>query len=174
TPLLELVAELRDKIIGLTPRRRDLAAETSEAMDVELLGQMMRHGAFDYGVFFRMIAFAGERVLELEAPVRNDTTRAKLAEWAAMQRTVEAGGEGAPILTVELARDCFGFLFSKTDEIHVDILNAHLQFVTPFLKRNGVEYERDRFTEKLDLGELTLDVTHYWLHRAIRRGRAAA
>lgn len=47
TPLLGLVAELRDKIIGLTPRRRDLAAETCEAMDVELLQQMMTHGAFD-------------------------------------------------------------------------------------------------------------------------------
>lgn len=47
TPLLGLVAELRDKIIGLTPRRRDLAAETCEAMDVELLEQMMTHGAFD-------------------------------------------------------------------------------------------------------------------------------
>lgn len=47
TPLLGLVAELRDKIIGLTPRRRDLAAETCEAMDVELLEQMMAYGAFD-------------------------------------------------------------------------------------------------------------------------------
>lgn len=47
TPLLKLVAELRDKIIGLTPRRRDLAAETCEAMDVELLQQMMDYGAFD-------------------------------------------------------------------------------------------------------------------------------
>lgn len=47
TPLLGLVAELRDKIIGLTPRRRDLAAETCEAMDVELLEQMMTYGAFD-------------------------------------------------------------------------------------------------------------------------------
>lgn len=47
TPLLGLVAELRDKIIGLTPRRRDLAEETTEAMDVELLEQMMDYGAFD-------------------------------------------------------------------------------------------------------------------------------
>lgn len=47
TPLLALVAELRDKIIGLTPRRRDLAVETCEAMDVELLQQMMTYGAFD-------------------------------------------------------------------------------------------------------------------------------
>ena len=62
----------------------------------------------------------------------------------------------------------------QTDEIHVDILNAHLQFVTPFLKQHGVEYERDRFTEKLDGGEISLDMTHLWLHRAIRQLRVAA
>lgn len=56
----------------------------------------------------------------------------------------------------------------------MDILNAHLQFVTPFLKQHGVEYERDRFTEKLDAGETSLDMTHLWLHRAIRQLRAAA
>lgn len=64
TPLLGLVAELRDKIIGLTPRRRDLAAETSEAMDVELLEQMMDYGAFDVvrarflGSFFRLVCLS--------------------------------------------------------------------------------------------------------------------
>lgn len=56
----------------------------------------------------------------------------------------------------------------------MDILNAHLQFVTPFLKQHGVEYERDRFTERLDAGEVSLDMTHLWLHRAIRQLRTAA
>lgn len=75
--------------------------------------------------------------------------------------------------------DCLDRFFcfackSQTDEIHVDILNAHLQFVTPFLKQHGVEYERDRFTEKLDAGEISLDMTHLWLHRAIRQLRIAA
>lgn len=56
----------------------------------------------------------------------------------------------------------------------MDILNAHLQFVTPFLKQHGVEYERDRFTEKLDAGDMSLDMTHLWLHRALRQLRVAA
>lgn len=37
-----------------------------------------------------------------------------------------------------------------------------------------MEYERDRFTEKLDAGDLSLDMTHLWLHRAIRNLRIAA
>lgn len=37
-----------------------------------------------------------------------------------------------------------------------------------------MEYERDRFTEKLDAREISLDTTHLWLHRAIRQLRTAA
>lgn len=62
TPLLSLVAELRDKIIGLTPRRRDLAAETCEAMDVELLEQMMDYSAFDVVSF---CSFCKKKTIQL-------------------------------------------------------------------------------------------------------------
>ncbi|CAM9342979.1 unnamed protein product [Choristocarpus tenellus] len=110
TPLLGLISELRDRIVGLTPRRRDLAAETHEAMDVELLAQMMQHGAFDVGSFFRMVAFAGERILELEAPIRNDATRDTLVGWGKMQREVEGGRRQ---LEPAMVQECFQFLFSK-------------------------------------------------------------
>ncbi|CAM9646370.1 unnamed protein product [Chrysoparadoxa australica] len=170
TPLLALIFELRNKIIGLTPRRKDLAAETSEALDVELLDQMMQHGAMDLDTFFRMIAFAGERVLELEAPVRNEDTKAKLAEW---EHNLHEIHNGTRQFNIEVVKDCFDYLYQKTDEIHVDILNAHLQFVTPFLKQHGVEYERDRFTEKLDTGDASLEQTHLWLHKCIAKIRAS-
>jgi T-complex protein 11 len=55
-----------------------------------------------------------------------------------------------------MVRTALEYLLFKVDEIHLDILNAHLQFVTPFLRRNGVEYERDRFVEKLDAGTMKI------------------
>jgi T-complex protein 11 len=55
-----------------------------------------------------------------------------------------------------MVRTALEYLLFKVDEIHLDILNAHLQFVTPFLRRNGVEYERDRFVEKLDAGTIAI------------------
>jgi hypothetical protein len=170
-PLVTLIADLRDKIVGLTPRRKDLAAETAEAMDIELLQQMNAHGVLSIDTFFKVIRFAGERVLELEAPVRNEETSAKLREFADHQSAIELGHKS---LDVPLVRQCFEYLFAKADEIHVDILNAHLQFVIPFLKQHGVEYERDRFTEKLDSKECSLDVTHLWLHKAVEDLRKQA
>eukprot|EP00953_Heterococcus_sp_UTEX-ZZ885_P035144 18155-Heterococcus_DN1.PRE.8 len=171
TPLLQLIATLRDRIIGLTPRRKDLAAETAESMDVQLLEQMARHGALQPGAFFKLALFAGGRVLELEAPVRNEETAAQLREWETARKAVETG---VSPFTLEMVRTALEYLLFKVDEIHLDILNAHLQFVTPFLRRNGVEYERDRFVEKLDAGEVTLEKTHVWLQKAVTRLRATA
>lgn len=57
-----------------------------------------------------MVAFAGERVLELEAPIRNEGTKATLAEWGRTQDEVEAGRRR---LVPAMVRECFEYLFSK-------------------------------------------------------------
>lgn len=61
-----------------------------------------------------MIAFAGERVLELEAPIRNDGTKATLAGWGRTQGEVEKGGWR---LGPSMVRECFEYLFSKVKSI---------------------------------------------------------
>ncbi len=164
-PLIMLISDLRVKIIGLTPKRNDLAIETCDAMDVDLLKQMNDHGALGVNTFFKVIRFAGERVLELEAPIRNRETSAKLEALSEAQSSITIGMR---VLDIDLVREYFTFLFNKLGEIHVDILNAHLQFIVPFLKQHGVEYEKDRFLERLDSNEINLDVTYSWLHQAIR------
>lgn len=60
-----------------------------------------------------MIAFAGERVLELEAPIRNDGTKATLASWGRTQGEVEEGGRR---LEPSMVRECFEYLFSKVEK----------------------------------------------------------
>lgn len=62
------------------------------------------------GCFFRMVAFAGERVLELEAPIRNDATKETLLGWGRTQDEVEGGRRR---LEPAMVRECFEYLFSK-------------------------------------------------------------
>lgn len=57
-----------------------------------------------------MVAFAGERVLELEAPIRNEGTKATLAGWGRTQDDVECGRRS---LEPAMVRECFEYLFSK-------------------------------------------------------------
>lgn len=68
------------------------------------------------GCFFRMVAFAGERVLELEAPIRNDLTKETLAGWGRTQDEVEGGRRR---LEPAMVRECFEYLFSKVS-MHAD------------------------------------------------------
>lgn len=72
-----------------------------------------------------MVAFAGERVLELEAPIRNEGTKSTLAVWGRTQEEVEAGRRS---LEPAMVRDCFEYLFSKvtagTQEREEDVLPA--------------------------------------------------
>lgn len=57
-----------------------------------------------------MVAFAGERVLELEAPIRNDATKETLLGWGRTQDEVEGG---RCLLEPSMVRECFEYLFSK-------------------------------------------------------------
>ncbi len=163
-PLIMLLSDLRAKIIAITPKRKDLAIETCEAMDIDLLKQMNMYGALDVKTFFKVIRFAGERMLELEAPIRNKVTSAKLDALSEAQSGIALG---TTTFDIEFIKEYFMFLFNKLGEIHLDILNAHLQFIMPFLRQHGVEYEKDRFIERLDSNELNLDVTYDWLQKAI-------
>lgn len=61
-----------------------------------------------------MVAFAGERVLELEAPIRNDGTKATLAGWGRTQAEVEGGRRR---LEPAMVRMCFEYLFSKVMDL---------------------------------------------------------
>lgn len=61
-----------------------------------------------------MIAFAGERVLELEAPIRNESTKETLAGWGRTQDEVEGGRRR---LEPFMVRECFEYLFSKVGRV---------------------------------------------------------
>lgn len=69
--LVRLCTELKDRINGLTPRRKDLHEELNKALDVTLLDQMLRHAAFDRGDLDGIINVVFDRLLQLCAPSQN-------------------------------------------------------------------------------------------------------
>tara|TARA_B100000482_G_C12590931_1_gene291513 strand:- start:497 stop:961 length:465 start_codon:yes stop_codon:yes gene_type:complete len=71
--LVRLCTELKDRLNGLTPRRKDLHEELNKALDVTLLDQMLRHAAFDRGDLDRVISIVFDRLLLLCAPSQNAT-----------------------------------------------------------------------------------------------------
>lgn len=66
-----------------------------------------------------MVAFAGERVLELEAPIRNEGTKATLEGWRRTQDEVESGRRR---LEPAMVRECFEYLFSKVSGVPTEVV----------------------------------------------------
>lgn len=50
---------------------------------------------------------------------------------------------------VSLLPGLFKTLFDSIDETRRDIANAHVSMLRPFLTQHGVDYERQKFAERL-------------------------
>jgi T-complex protein 11 len=46
--------------------------------------------------------------------------------------------------------------------------NAHMAMLAPFLKQQGVEYEREKFKTRLAAGDISLQHTTAWLQDTVR------
>jgi len=144
---------------------------------------MLRHDVMDSTTIFSILRFAGERVLWLEAPARNETTEEWLEKLYELESSLGnvrlwfgGGGEGdgdsdrsgtgssnSNSQWVAVLPPQFEFLLEKVDQIHVDIINSHIRKATPVIRAQGVGYERARFEEKMKGGVLTLERTREWL-----------
>lgn len=158
-PLLALLEEVRDKLIELTPNRQDLAAELREKVDIDLLRQMLEQHVFDPSSVWGLIGFLVQRVISLEAPARAIQTES----WFQSIKAQAGAATGSVDQLIPKLPEVFQYLFDKVDEIKRDIANAHVDMIRPFLAHHGIAYERLKFAERLQSGELTLVNTQNWL-----------
>lgn len=77
--VIKLYEEIRERIASLTPNRQDFQAELREQMDHELFAQMLRNNAYEPTQLHNLVHFVFGRIEFLEAPARNQSTRAILA-----------------------------------------------------------------------------------------------
>jgi len=158
-PLLSLLEEVREKLIELTPNRRDIANDLREKVDTDLLRQMLEQGVFDPASVWALLGFLVQHIISLEAPVRASETELWFKHLQA-----EAGGSMKDLsLLVPTLPRVFQYLFDKVEEIKRDVANAHVEMIRPFLARHGVGYERQKFAERLKSGEQALNNTQEWL-----------
>jgi hypothetical protein len=114
--LVQLVTELRDRLCGLVPSRRDLHAEMNGAVNVALLTQMAEHDALRPREDFQQVFEAMFDWLQrLGAPADDAGVREQLAKT----RASAAGGEFAAAVA-----DAVLALHAGIDRIHKRIEQA--------------------------------------------------
>jgi hypothetical protein len=120
-----------------------IAQEINEVLDTDFLLHQINHQAFDLR---KVIGYAGEKMLQLCAPTRDAEIRALSQEsdmTAIMFRMLE-------ILEV----------------MKMDLANFRLQSLKPQLKKQAVDYERQKFDHALRIGAASLAKTDAWLLKA--------
>lgn len=118
--IVRLYGEIRERLCNLTPGRRDLRAQVEEAMDLALFQQMLENNAYDGDQLANLVSFVFGRISELEAPARNASTNAAVAELRA--EMVKPETTFAMLVPMFLKA-----VHTKLDELEGDIANIRAQ-----------------------------------------------
>ena len=158
--VLRVLAEIRDGIADLAGGRE--AGAIAEAVDLEYIRQQAEAGAYGWDSCVGLIGTIVGVVQRVQAPKRDEETKAK---WKDVHACLEraASGEERPRAFCRALE----FLLDRVNAMRIDAANARLRLIAPVIKDHGVDYERGKFQEKLDEGALTLERTEAWIRKTM-------
>ena len=81
--------------------------------------------------------------------------------WEALQAVENEGAEEALLLALCAISSSFCSI------MRIDVANARLRNIASVIIEHGIDYEREKFDEKLKKGTLTLERTTSWISQAI-------
>jgi hypothetical protein len=120
-----------------------IATEIEQVLEKEFLEQQISNNVFSLE---KIAAYVGEKMLQLCAPVRDESIRA-----------------------VQHETDIVIALFKLLDiieDMRLDLANFRLATIRPQLMQQAVEYEIAKFDSALDNNQITLDNVKVWLNES--------
>jgi len=160
TRLLSLIEEVKLRLQGVTPHRKDLQAEIEGAMDLVLLEQIFETHPVGTWDLKPLCTFVIGRIRNLEAPVRNAETDAWLKTFL-----VQIQDSENPFVSEQIAylHKFFTFVHRKLDLISIDTQNAYLRQIQPVVAQHGFDLLRKKFEEKLERGDINREKVESFL-----------
>ena len=149
--VLRVLAEIRDGINDLTGSRE--AGALSEAVDLDFVKQQAEAGLYTWDSCLRMVGAVVSVVQRVQAPKRDDETKAM---WAVVEAEMKGAADEAYPRAFCKALE---FLLNRVNAMRIDAANARLRLIAPVIKDHGMDYERGKFQDKLNDGTLTLQRT---------------
>ena len=146
--VLRVLIEVRDGIVEAAPASE--AARACEVIDMELIKQQADAGLCTWGSCRALVASVVALVKRALGPRREVETSER---WAELEN-----GEGPRAVCLGLE-----FLLDRVNALRIDAANARLRTIAPVIRDSGIDYERERFEEKLNAGTLTLERAKAWL-----------
>ena len=141
--LVEILADLRSRLVDLTPHREDLAAEARAKIDLNLIKQMLEHRAFGISELSGVLEYVVGRLRQLEAPADNEATD----QWTAAMEAELTQQTESHVWSTTLPAAVF-YLSAKIDAISHGAAQSKFDVLSSFVQQHGAEYERQHFAAR--------------------------
>eukprot|EP01135_Chromosphaera_perkinsii_P003432 Nk52_evm1s243 gene=Nk52_evmTU1s243 len=147
----KVLDDIRKLILDVSMGSKMVSTQVNEALDIDLITQQIAHGAFDMEKCLKYICTV---LSQLCAPVRD----ARIGDIFKLTDPTSVIVEVFEVLSL----------------MKLDLANYHIETILPYIQMHSVEYERKKFQDRLDMGEVSLNLTSEWLRSNVRSDNGSA
>ena len=158
--VLRVLSEVLDGIKDLVGSRESNVI--SEAVDLDFIKQQAEQGLYAWESAISLVEAIVAVIQRVQSPKRDLETKALWSEQ--QQAMVTATTESQP----RVFCGALEFLFDRVNALRIDAANARLRIIAPVIKEHGIDYERGKFSDKLNDGSLTLERTTVWIRDTVK------
>ncbi|KXS12057.1 Tcp11-domain-containing protein [Gonapodya prolifera JEL478] len=151
--LLPLIKDIKEGLLSLVSEKGSIHREIDASLDLVLIQQQVSRNSADIK---RYILFVIEKMLQLCAPIRDQEIRN-------LRDVLDADAVGA-----------IEGVLSTLEHMKLDLANYRLTELRPYLAKEAVTYERNKFAFALNRVDVTLERTRQWLNSAAQSLQSVA
>ncbi|XVF01150.1 hypothetical protein REPUB_Repub04eG0063600 [Reevesia pubescens] len=145
--VIELVREVRDEISEMAPQ--SWREEITDAIDLEILSQVLKSGNLDIDYLGRILGFALITLQKLSSPANDDEMKASnqrlLKELAEICKAREKPNHSPALAMIKGLR----FVLEQIQDLKQEISKARIRMMEPLLKGPaGLDYLRKAFANR--------------------------
>ncbi|XVF67683.1 hypothetical protein PTKIN_Ptkin10aG0141200 [Pterospermum kingtungense] len=163
--IIELVREVRDEICEMAPR--SWREEITDAIDLEILSQVLKSGNLDIDYLGRILEFALISLQKLSSPANDDEIKAAnqrlMKELAEICEARDKPNHSPALAMIKGLR----FVLEQIQDLKQEISKARIRMMEPLLKGPaGLDYLRKAFADRYgspDDAFTSLPLTMRWL-----------
>ena len=140
----KVLDDVRKSLLDAAMGSKTIETQVNDALDLDFIAQQISYGAFDLA---KCLKFIHRLMSQLCAPVRDERVRR--------------------LLEIDDPADIFVEMFEILSLMKLDLANYHIETVLPYIQMHSVEYERKKFQDRIDQGDVSLNLTTDWLKKFV-------
>lgn len=132
----------------------DQHSEIDGIIDIPLIKQQVKHGAFDWNSCTRLVHSVVSVIERIQESRRAEQTSEMYALVRAEMEHVTFSGTSD--LWPRVLCKALDFLLNRISALRIDAANSRLRTISGLINRQGANFERDKFATRIRNCEITL------------------